>query len=453
MSTFKRKKAKAVTVSSSSETTVNLLPGTRLSPFSSSTILTSSGIASLDDILGGGLPLSCSLLVIAPDIHSSYGELVQKYFISQGLASGQKLCVIDDEPERFISECMWFSNGNSSSTVAPPAEDEDDSKEIDHDTNVNIAWRYEHLTQFQTTVSASKFSTDEFCRPFDLTYKVPGSFLDQATKSSQVVLLKASSDLKRVIDVITESLRTCSQEVVPVRICIPLLGSPGWGDLKPKEVLNFVYLLRTVLRQYPHGCASVGLRPSMSGDGWGGPGWLNKLSWLFDGSVTLAGFSADPSLSLTFPSHHGSFHIHRLPAPYSLRSASDRSSTLRGVSSVSGLTGGAGENNLAFKCTRRRLVIETHHLDVEGGVGERRTATAPVPLPVAVPVAVPIPAEEKEKKGTSTRSRLKGTGIAAMPVELEEKEEKEKEEPAGLHLKMRKKVTFRAEQQPDLYDF
>jgi hypothetical protein len=29
----------------------------------------------------------------------------------------------------------------------------------------------------------------------------------------------------------------------------------------------------------------------MSDDRWGGPGWLNKLSWLFDASVTLAGFS------------------------------------------------------------------------------------------------------------------------------------------------------------------
>jgi len=31
----------------------------------------------------------------------------------------------------------------------------------------------------------------------------------------------------------------------------------------------------------------------MSDDKWGGPGWLNKLSWLFDASVTLAGFSGE----------------------------------------------------------------------------------------------------------------------------------------------------------------
>jgi len=356
------------------------------SPFSSTTILTSSGIASLDDILGGGLPLSCSLLVIAPDIHSSYGELVQKYFISQGLASGQKVCVIDDDPERFVSECMWSSNGVLSAPVTTGAEDKEDGNEA---AKVEIAWRYEHLKPFQTTVYASKFSADDFCRAFDLTYRVPRHFLDQAIQSSQLVLLDASSDWTKLINLVAESLGA-SQDLVPVRICIPLLGSPGWGDPHPKDVLQFVYSLRTLLRRCPHACASVGLPPYMSGDRWGGPGWLNKLSWLFDASVTIAGFS-DPALSLKFPSYHGSFHINALPAPHSLLPASDKTSTLRGISSVSGR-----ENNIAFKCTRKRLVFETHHLDAEGGVGERRTVR-----------------EEGEKAGSKSR------GSAGLEVELE----------------------------------
>jgi len=144
MSTFKRK-----TISK----TVDHLAGTRASPFSSSTILTSSGIASFDDVLGGGLPLSCSLLVIAPDTHSSYGELVQKYFVSQGLISGQKVCVIDNDPERFVSECMWSSNGVLSPPVTTGVEDKEDGNET---AKVEIAWRYERLKMFQTTVSTSK---------------------------------------------------------------------------------------------------------------------------------------------------------------------------------------------------------------------------------------------------------------------------------------------------------
>ncbi|KAF8481217.1 Elongator complex protein 4 [Russula ochroleuca] len=380
MSTFKRK---------SSSKSVGLLAATRASPFSSSTILTSSGIASLDDILGGGLPLSCSLLVIAPDTHSSYGELVQKYFVSQGLASGQKVCVIDSNPRQFVSECMWSSNGVLSPSVTTEVEDKEDGNET---TKVEIAWRYEHLKPFQTTVSASKFPADDFCRAFDLTYRVPRHFLDQAIQSSQLVLLDASGDWTRLIDLVAESLGT-SQDAVPVRICIPLLGSPGWGDPHPKDVLQFVYSLRTLLRRCPHACASVGLPPYMSADRWGGPGWLNKLSWLFDASVTIAGFSVDPALSLRFPSYHGSFNIRALPAPHSLLSASDKTSTLRGIATV---PGSSGENNIAFKCTRKRLVFETHHLDAEGGVGERRTGTA-----------------EGERAGSNSR------GLAGLEVELE----------------------------------
>jgi elongator complex protein 4 len=41
----------------------------------------------------------------------------------------------------------------------------------------------------------------------------------------------------------------------------------------------------------------------MSGDRWGGPGWLNKLSWLFDASVTIIGFSGKEKCEFFLPAH------------------------------------------------------------------------------------------------------------------------------------------------------
>ena len=84
---------------------------------------------------------------------------------------------------------------------------------------------------------------------------------------------------------------------------------------------------------------------------------------------------ADPSLTATFPNHHGILHIQTLPASHTLLPPSDRFSTVRGLSASGGAAGGS-ENNITFKSTRKRLVFETLHLDIEGGVGERRT-TAP----------------------------------------------------------------------------
>ena len=84
-------------------------------------------------------------------------------------------------------------------------------------------------------------------------------------------------------------------------------------------------------------------------------------------------YIANPSLTAAFPNHHGILHIQTLPAPHTLLPPSDRLSTVRGLSASGGAAGGS-ENNITFKSTRKRLVFETLHLDIEGGVGERRTA-------------------------------------------------------------------------------
>jgi len=149
-------------------------------------------------------------------------------------------------------------------------------------------------------------------------------------------------------------------------------------------MLYFLHSLKCLLHKHGHGCASVSLAPEISANGWGGAGWMEKVGWATDGAVTISAFtgkwwtkgddvdsrcSANPALSSVFPGHHGLVQIHSLPAPHTQSPPGDRFSTLRGL-------GTSGENNLAFKCTRKRLVIETLHLDVEGGTSERRTPAA-----------------------------------------------------------------------------
>lgn len=70
-----------------------------------------------------------------------------------------------------------------------------------------------------------------------------------------------------------------------------------------------------------------------------------------------------------FSHHHGLIHVHRPFNLHSLAPPSLKLSTLVG--------GRGGQNNLAFKQKRKAFVIETLHLDVEGGVGERRTTAPP----------------------------------------------------------------------------
>jgi elongator complex protein 4 len=131
-------------------------PGTKFLP-ASSVLITSTGIPSLDDILGGGLPLSNFLTLLAPDSHTSYGDLIHKYFIAQGLLSDQRVIVIDPSLDDLPKTCMWMRPTVTVNNVPQSLEDAlEDEPEVEQDSSVKIAWRYQNMKEFQTTISSSQ---------------------------------------------------------------------------------------------------------------------------------------------------------------------------------------------------------------------------------------------------------------------------------------------------------
>ncbi|KAF8140080.1 PAXNEB-domain-containing protein [Boletus edulis] len=427
---------------------VALPPGTRACPISASTVLTSSGIASLDDILGGGMPLSCSLAVLAPDSHSAYGELVQKYFVAQGIASGHKVCIVHEDAMSFVKECMWMPASNPNDPMLTL--DEDDGAQ--NGEKIKIAWRYEQMKKFETTVTNLLRPADRFCEPFDLTRRIPMSVIDDAYDAKKLIPLNLAinNDLTSSMDGLVKRIKhvlatTPSTEVV--RLCITSLGSPEWGEYCPADLLRFLYALRRLLRQYSHACSCVTLAPHLCTGLWAGPGWVQKVGWVTDAAISMSGFGANPALTTLFPSHHGLVQIHKLPTPHSILSTSDKFSTLRGLSSSAAANIGTGENNLAFRCVRKRLVFETMHLDLEGGVTERRTTPSSTTIGFDTGQ---VPTHVTNEGNTSA--------LARVAVELEETLAEVKshslESGANPHKtkKGKKKVAFHSDK-PDLYDF
>lgn len=129
----------------------------------------------------------------------------------------------------------------------------------------------------------------------------------------------------------------------------------------------------------------------------------------------------------------------------SLVPSSDRHSVLRGLAASASAAGGVSENNLAFKCTRKRFVIETFHLDVEGGVGDRRTA----------PSATSMAIQESFDTGQHSHHPTLGKAEASVAVEVDSQgrtEEAEQPKTSVVPKKPRKRVGFQVEQ-PNLYDF
>ena len=125
--------------------------GTRPSRSTSTVSILSTGIPSLDDVLGGGVPLGSVLVVLAPDPNTTYAELVQRHFVSQGIASGQIVCILDDSPNEFASSCMWVPSTETSTQGSQ--ETDETATEPEGGSGVKIAWRYENMRKFQTSVN------------------------------------------------------------------------------------------------------------------------------------------------------------------------------------------------------------------------------------------------------------------------------------------------------------
>ena len=121
-------------------------------------------------------------------------------------------------------------------------------------------------------------------------------------------------------------------------------------------------------------------------------------------------------------------------------------------------SGGVGENNLAFKCTRRRFIIETFHLDVEGGVGERRTApsASAVIFQDTLVHASPQSSVPKSRHPNISAIEVKldedVTTIRPPPLDRISSVAEETREKKANPKKTKKRVGFQVDR-PDLYDF
>lgn len=124
----------------------------------------STGLASLDDVLAPGQPLSSSLLVLTPDTHSAWGKLIQRYWIAQGLVGGQGVVVLGGrgEPEELVSGCMWIVGGEKRTEGGEMSGVESEGELVDErgegKGGQRIAWRYGNMSKFKTTVDSSSSS-------------------------------------------------------------------------------------------------------------------------------------------------------------------------------------------------------------------------------------------------------------------------------------------------------
>jgi hypothetical protein len=141
------------------------------------------------------------LMMVQEDKYTGYSDLVLKYFLSEGLAKNQKVCLcsLDD----FVLELP------SLSSAPPPAPNTE---------KLSIAWRYQHLTVSSTTNSF------DLSKPF-----IP----------TNVTYLKDANAIKQVL---ANGF---------VRLCIHSFGSPSWD---PTKLFQFLFDLNLLLQKSKSVC-------------------------------------------------------------------------------------------------------------------------------------------------------------------------------------------------------
>lgn len=162
-----------------------------------------------------------------------------------------------------MRDAMWFPRSQNiglGSNKAPES-DEDEEGSSEKGQKVKIAWRYEKMKQFKTTVgytdlyvwfhfctrfegkayglkqhiSSSYSDSEAYCAPFELANCVPEEVIAEAIQGGRLDYLDIGMRNLSTADVLGELSRrlsmTLAEGVAPLRICIPDFGSPVWGDL------------------------------------------------------------------------------------------------------------------------------------------------------------------------------------------------------------------------------
>ncbi|KAI9294558.1 PAXNEB-domain-containing protein [Neoconidiobolus thromboides FSU 785] len=344
MSSFKKKTSKV---------TVSLPGGTKLSSYQSSLLLTSYGMNSLDSLLGGGIPIGTITLLLS-DRYTDYSNIALSYFLSSGIILNHKICLIsfDHEPQAIVNKLPGVYE-------LPIVKEKVVKKEAKED--LTIAWRYKDLPNLKQKSEEDQDKDIKYCPTLDLTTHLN----KEAIEKNVPILIDATNDdidfaaiFSKIEELISnefsskiEGIPLSSRRIL--RIAIYLIGSPLGCITKFEDIYRFIYMVKGLLR-YSFSVMMLSFPPYLFEEDQ-----ILAIQSICDTALEFKSFADRENKKASNEEYQGLFFIHKFPR-------------LNSFTSLGLKFQQKSENNLGFKLKRKKLLIETYHLPIEGGVSERR---------------------------------------------------------------------------------
>ncbi|CAG05700.1 unnamed protein product, partial [Tetraodon nigroviridis] len=307
------------------------IPGSRPS-VQNGQLLVSTGVTSLDYLLGGGLAVG-TVLLIEEDRYDSYSRMILKYFLAEGVVCGHELFVsaIQESPDDILQELPAPILDDVAGHTPVEQSRLSCLEPQDNLDAMKIAWRYQNLPKVQSALASSS----RFGHYYDVS-KTMEPEIRQAAKCHRFYIPEHPSPASSTPSTILESysaLLKSLQEVIhkngfdlktPVsnsrnilRIGLHSLGSALWGDDlccydSPKNghsLTTFLYGLRALLRS-SLSVAVVTVPSHLMQDRT----LMGRITRLCDNAIALESFKgSERETNPLYKDYHGLLHVRQVP--------------------------------------------------------------------------------------------------------------------------------------------
>lgn len=334
---------------------LNITKGNTRIPFISGTkpsvknaqLLASTGIPSLDHILGGGLPIG-SIFIIEEDTYEVYSKIMVKYFMAEGVITDQSVFIgsLDVKPSQLIREMP--------SIITEPAKSEPQGS----DDPMKIAWRYQNMK----VVDPSPGGGQPLGHFYDLTKPMDPSVIENADITEWYDeewhgkgTIFHNTNYLNLLKSINEAVKAGEFSIFAnpakrklLRIAIHSLGSKLWfsdkADDTSADIIKFLYYLKAILRN-SYAIVTITI-PTCNFENLDGV--VEQIEHIADVAVKLDAFSqAKMETNPLFKDYHGQLYLKKLAALNTLAPHIPES------------------KDLVFKLRRKKFVIEVLHLPPE----------------------------------------------------------------------------------------